>query len=118
MITKCCERAGDETDQTLIFKNLKSDDFDFCSQLASTGYFRYYSPDAIHEQIALLVESRLSSEITENYINLNSFEKNYILESQIRTVLNMVPSEGMEVLVSRNACEIDQFDFLQPVEEL
>ena len=116
LLTKSCKREG--TDQILIFENLKPADFALCSQLSSTAYSRYYSPSSVHEQIALLVESRLSSEILEKYGDLSAFEKNYILESQIRTVLNMVPVEGMEVLMSGNVCRIDQFDPLQPVEGL
>jgi len=71
----------------------KETDFQFHTDIASTGYKKYYSHDDLDNVTCMLFESKLSQKIQTKVENFNKTERLNLLEESIRTVMNMVPHD-------------------------
>ena len=99
------------------FKNFECDDFQLRNSISSQGYKHYYTDGAFDVADILLIECRLSDDILENKRKLTPYDRTFIMENQIRTVLNMVPLQTHDIL-TRELENYTQYDLTQPLEIL
>jgi hypothetical protein len=96
----------------------KESEYQFHTDIASSGYKKYFKDDNLDQMCMILFESKLSKKIQANHDLFDKTEKLTMLEQSVRTVMNMVP-HNMDVFrrVLNNTDHI-KFDFFQPLENL
>ena len=70
---------------------MKEAEYQFHSDMTSSGYKKYYSVDNLANTKFILFEAKMSKKIQANYLIFNKTERLVILEEAVRTVMNMVP---------------------------
>lgn len=69
----------------------KETEFQFHSDITSSGFKKYYDSSNLENVPYILFESKLSKKIQANNNIFNKTERLTILEESIKTVVNMVP---------------------------
>jgi hypothetical protein len=96
----------------------KQTEYQFHSDITSTGYKKYYKEDALDDLQMILFEAKFSKHIQAHYLLFDKTERLTLLEEAVRTIMNMVP-HNMDLWRRRlNGFEGEHFDFFQPMENL
>ena len=96
----------------------KQTEFQFHSDITSSGYKKYYKEDALDDLQMILFEAKMSKHIQAHYLLFDKTERLTILEESVRTIMNMVPHNmGLWRRRLNNTQDV-HFDFFQPMENL
>ena len=90
----------------------------FHTDLASTGYKKYYKDGDLSNINAILFESKLSKKIQMNVDYFIKIERLALLEQQVRTCMNMVPHNMKSFRKMMDNVDNFEYDFFQPLENL
>jgi hypothetical protein len=72
-------------------KRFKESEYQFHTDITSSGYKKYYDEDNLDDLTMLLFEAKLSKKIQANHDLFDKTERLNLLEESVRTIMNMVP---------------------------
>lgn len=96
----------------------KEKDYQFHTEVASTGYKKYFLKGDLVNPFAELFEAKLSKRIQQNVKMFTKTERLSLLEQQVRTIINMVPQDLKTYRNYLDCVEGQTFEFFMPLEML